>query len=68
MYRIIYLTDQLDYKNLDSDNYHIIADQHMHLKKSGCKIICIVDYSSGVVLNKCTDYQAHLPEITKYVQ
>jgi hypothetical protein len=67
MYRIIYLTDHLVYKNFESDNYNTIADQHMHLKKCGCKIICLIDYKSNVILNRCPDYMSHIQEINKYV-
>jgi hypothetical protein len=67
MYRIIYFNDQTGYRKFDSDNYDIIAEQHMALKKHGCKIICIVDYRANVVLNKCSDFKAHVHEVDKLV-
>jgi len=66
MYRIIYLNDQLVYEKFDSDNYNVIADYHMYLKKCSYKIICIVDYKIKVILNKCIDYQSHINNIDSY--
>lgn len=65
MYRIIYFNDQSGYQAFDSDNYDVIVEAHMGLKKMGSKIICIVDYSASVVLNKCIDFQAHIPAVDK---
>lgn len=67
MYRIIYFDTQSGYRKFDSDDYDIIAEQHMNLKKHGCKIICIVDYSASVVLNKCPDFKAHVHEVERLV-
>jgi hypothetical protein len=67
MYRIIYLTDQSVYKTYTSDNYDQIADQHLHFKKCGFKIICIVDYKYNVILNKCLDFNIHFPQVEKYI-
>lgn len=67
MYRIIYFDSQTGYRRFDSDDYDTIAEQHMKLKKHGCKIICIVDYSANVVLNKCTDFKAHVHEVDRLV-
>nr|AGU10330.1 hypothetical protein [uncultured organism] len=63
MYRIIYFDTHTGYRKFDSDNYNIIAEEHMILKKHGCKIICIVDYNANVVLNKCIDFKAHVHEV-----
>jgi hypothetical protein len=65
MYRIIYFKDQTGYQTFDSDNYDVIAEAHMGLKKIGCKIICIVDYNASVVLNKCVDFKAHIPAVDR---
>ncbi len=67
MYSIIYLNNQTGYKKFDSDNYDVIAEKHMALKKYGCKIICIVDYKANVVLNKCIDFKSHVQEVDKLV-
>lgn len=67
MYRIIYFNDQTGYKKFDSDNYDVIVEQHMLLKKIGCKIICIVDFSASVVLNKCIDFKSHLQAVDELV-
>lgn len=67
MYRIIYLNSQIGYRKFDSDDYDVIAEQHMQLKKHGCKIICIVDYNANVVLNKCIDFKSHLHEVDRLV-
>ncbi len=67
MYRIIYFDSQTGYMKFDSEDYNTIADQHMNLKKHGCKIICIVDYTANVVLNKCIDFNAHLREVDRLV-
>jgi len=67
MYRIIYYNSQTGYRKFDSDNYDVIANQHMHLKKHGCKIICIVDYNANVILNKCMDFKAHVVAVDRLV-
>ena len=67
MYRIIYFNQQTGYRKFDSADYDVIAEQHMELKKHGCKIICIVDYSSNVVLNKCIDFKAHVQAVDRLV-
>lgn len=65
MYRIIYFNDQTGYHTFDSDQYDVIADAHINLKKVGWKIICIVDYTASVVLNKCIDFNTHIPAVDK---
>lgn len=67
MYSIIYLERQTGYRKFDSDDYDVIAEQHMKLKKHGCKIICIVDYHASVVLNKCIDFKAHVQAVDRLV-
>jgi hypothetical protein len=66
MYRVIYLDVNSEYQTFDSEDYNIIADSHLDLKRCGNKIICIVDYYYNVILNKCTDFKSHSPQIDQY--
>lgn len=66
MYRVIYLDTTLQYRTFDSEDYDIIAESHLDLKRGGNKIICIVDYNYNVILNKCPDYKAHTAQINEF--
>jgi hypothetical protein len=66
MYRLIYLDNNSEYKTFDSEDYNIIADNHLKIKRGGNKIICLVDFYYNVILNKCRDYPAHTERINDY--
>jgi ferredoxin-like protein FixX len=59
MFRIIYCEPGKMYQTIDSHNeIEIIANEGL-LKCSQCKIICVINYSNQLILNKSSDFDIH---------
>jgi hypothetical protein len=63
MIRIIYFIPELGYRTMDADTYEESLLLQEAISNVFADVICIVNFKSKDILNKCSDFQEHMDRI-----